>query len=113
MASALGPDFPLAGENMCQSFAKDNCIITGYIFDNNIIKNVRVEDGDAIILDVNYIDWDDSSANDTVCLASLQIGPYTLDVWQAHFQDAFTILSPDTGSGKCTFKGTITAVGTP
>jgi len=96
---------------MCISSQKKECNISNFGYNYNVF-NVMVKDGDPLLFQVLFIDWDDFSANDTVCslLPPVVIGPRTLAQWAATVNEPFTLSSPDYGSGSCKITGVINAL---
>jgi len=109
---------------MCKSDKYESCVIetpgytaeTPILYNNNTLR-IFVEEFDRVKVGVNYTDWDDASADDTLCSAVTSIGPYSVEQWGSIDNTTFVMESPGAGfdhvdyDANCTFTTTINVIG--
>ena len=99
--------------SVCQSTSKKSCSYEGqptaYMVNNNTIR-VFVTDGEELYLEVNLIDYDENSENDTICWEQETIPGRSLAEWANTQNEAHTIYGGMTDSGWCTVEYVINAV---
>jgi len=99
----------LSDFEICQSTSKKDCD-TEFQQNNNTLR-IKVEDGDALGLEVAIYDWDDASANDLVCEGIIMTQAKSQTEWANTKNEAFTIPTNKTDSGQCQVQGVINAAG--
>lgn len=106
-------DHHLGYWELCQSTNKYNCTYEGQptsYLKNNYTLSVFVKDGDALTFEVNLIDYDEDSPNDSVCQTNALIITHDLQTWSSLQDEPFRLESFDDGSGWCVVEGSISAV---
>lgn len=105
--------YPIADWYTCRSSSKHSCrrpdrTPTSFMKGNDTVFAI-VEEGDAVTIEVKFIDWDDGSDNDLYCEDSIVLAGRPLEEW-AEMEDHPFTLSDSTDSGDCLIEGTISAL---
>jgi hypothetical protein len=99
-------------EKLCQSSTKYSCEYEGqptsYKLENNTIR-VFIKEGDVLTFQVMLVDYDELSANDTIC--NFTGSPYPRELWQWKFYPEQTVWLG--GVEGCTVIVKVEAVGDP
>jgi hypothetical protein len=106
--------YNLGNQYLCQSDSKYSCYESqsnAWKKGNNTIR-VFVKDGDALSFEVLLIDYDEISANDTVCIETIMTPGKSLSAW-SNIDGSYTITSTTGVSGGCRVNISVEAVGDP
>lgn len=106
--------YNLSDHYLCQSDSKYSCyayLTKPWIKNNNTIR-VFVKDGDALSFEVFLRDYDELSANDTICIDTILTASKSLSQWSG-IDSSYTIHTPTGVSGGCKVSISVKAVGDP
>jgi hypothetical protein len=106
--------YNLSDHYLCQSDSKYSYYAnqsTAWKKDNNTIR-VFVKDGDALSFEVFLRDYDELSANDTICIDTILTASKSLSQWSG-IDSSYTIHTPTGVSGGCKVNISVIAVGDP
>lgn len=76
---------------------------------NNTVR-LLIEEYDSLELKVKIVDWDDASANDLVCQATIQIPSMSIFDWYKVKDQTFTIIGKLSDGTSCTIEGVMNSV---
>jgi hypothetical protein len=108
--------FSLSDFMLCQSDDSYACYLwpedvgTDYALDNNHFQ-LRVLEGNAVVIDALLIDYDSGSPNDTVCHVSFTTPNWPLETWSGFSDAAFSGSQGNNGNASCSVTVTFTTVG--
>lgn len=103
-------DYTQADEFHCWQTIGNTTIQDFYQTNNNRAR-VQITDGDGILMVANLIDWDDASANDSVCVGLYEIpAGMTVFEWDAMDGTSFSLYGMLGETGDCIVSGTIDVV---
>lgn len=105
--------YDLSDWEVCQSTNQYGCLYEGqetqYKKNNNTIR-VFVKEGDALKVNIHFIDYDEASGDDWVCYAWDVIPSRSLEEWGLVQDEPISLSSKLDTSGRCTVEGVLNAV---
>jgi hypothetical protein len=80
-----------------------------YQFNNNLIR-LLIEEYDSLAISVKLVDWDDSSANDLVCQATIHFPSLSIFDWYKVKNQGFTIIGTLSDGTSCQIDGVMNSI---
>jgi hypothetical protein len=97
--------YSIADMYLCTAIGFNECADGGQskesFYANNNTIHLTVGEGDQIVLQVMLMDWDDASANEVACFATLATESKTLQQWANTVGQVFTLSQAFNGDAAC------------